>query len=175
VAACLHQRHRTSIACRSLRRFRRSGRVDRRAVRDDRHLLGPCAVIAAEIAAAQKRNAHRFQVTVADAGHLDADERRSFRLQRYGRWAASEIKRQPIRYGCRRNALALARLSRRLRIRKSMAAALSVSGPALRSNGAAYSSLDSNPRSDLAVERTRSTPMPPMTSRGTAIATAARQ
>ena len=32
-------------------------------LRDDRHLLGACAVIAAEIAAAQKRNAHRVQVT----------------------------------------------------------------------------------------------------------------
>ena len=64
-----------------------------------------CAVIAAEIATAQERNAHRVQVTVADACHLDADERRRnirFRLERYGRSAISEVQRQAIGYsgGC---------------------------------------------------------------------------
>src|SRR5258705_5623611 len=61
--------------------------------RDDRHPLGACAVIVAEITTPQKWNAHRVQVTVTNAGYVDADERRRyvrFRLQGYGRLVTSE-------------------------------------------------------------------------------------
>ena len=128
--------------------------------RDDRHLLGARAVIAAEIAPAQKRNAHRVQVTVADAGHLDADDAPE---QRSLPSAAIPSLMRPRKSSGRPSAtvtdatpLAFARLSRTLRIRKSMSPAVRVSGPASSFNGAAYSRSDSNPRSAVAVERTRS-------------------
>ena len=139
--------------------------------RDDGHLLGASAVIAAEVAAAQKRNAHRVQVTVADACHVDGDERRRYvrvRLQRYRRGAARKSSGRPSATVTDATPLAFARLSRRLRIRKPRRC----SGAAASSfNGAAYSRSDSNPRSAVAVARTRSSDMPLMTSKGTAIAT----
>src|SRR5262249_41807581 len=76
-------------------------------------LLSACAVIPVEIATADERNAHRIQVTVTDAGHLDADARRSYarvRLERDRPSAVPAVQRQAIRYCGRCDAARLGKI-----------------------------------------------------------------
>ena len=130
------------------------------------------ARLGGEIAPAQERNAHRVQITVTDASHVGGDEPWRdvrFRLQRYSFDAVSEVQRQAVRYGYGGNTTRLGEIvAGRFGFWKAGVLRWQTASSG---SGAAYSRSESNPRSAVAVARTRSRQMPPITSNGTAIAT----